>query len=210
MPWEQMVGFAVAVTPIMLTPGVSATLVAQRVVKEGRGAGYRVAAGTGIGLLVHATTAVLGLAALVSQSAAAFTVLKLVGAAYLILLGIGYLRSAARPRRTDREARLPWTGNGALVQALLANVLNPRAAAVYLTLVPQFISPDDNLLTLTLALVAVHIAMQTAWLALLTWLVSAARRGLSSVYVRRWFEGVSGAVLIGLGVRTALQGQPAR
>ena len=69
MALHQLIGFAFAVTPMMLTPGVSATLVVQRVAKEGRGGGFRVAAGTACGLAVHGLTAVLGLAALIAQSA---------------------------------------------------------------------------------------------------------------------------------------------
>ena len=101
---------------------------------------------------------------------------------------------------------LPRKRSGAFGEALLANVLNPRAASVYLTLVPQFVGPHDDVLTMTLALVAVHIAMQTAWLSVWTMLVSTAHRGLSAVRVRRSLEALAGAALVGLGVRTAVQG----
>jgi threonine/homoserine/homoserine lactone efflux protein len=197
-----MVGFALAVTPIMLTPGVSATLATQRVIRDGRRAGLRVAGGTACGLIVHATTATV---ALVSQSAAAFSILKALGAAYLIILGISTLRSATSGQDGRHGLRLPWTGHGAFTQALLGNLLNPRAASVYLTLVPQFIAPGDDVLVVTLSLVAVHIAMQTAWLSLWTILVAKAHRGLRSGRARRSLDRLSGAVLIGLGVRTAFQ-----
>ncbi len=209
MSWQHVVGFALAVTPIMLTPGVSATLVVQRVAREGRGAGFRVAAGTGCGLCVHGASAALGLAALISQSAAAFSVLKVVGAAYLIALGASLLWSARRGRGRRTPKPLPWQRSSAFGEALLANVLNPRAASVYLTLVPQFVAPQDDVLAMTAALVAVHIAMQTAWLSLLTILVATTQRRLSRAGVRRALEALAGAVLVGLGVRTALQG-PAR
>lgn len=207
MHWHQLIGFALAVMPIMLTPGVSATLVVQRVAKEGRRAGFRVAAGTACGLLVHGLTAVLGLAALISQSAAAFSVLKAVGAAYLVVLGVRFIRSAARGEDGPWAAKpLPWTLQGAFTQSLLANVLNPRAASVYLTLVPQFVAPSDDALTMTVALIAVHIALQTAWLSLWTMVVSTVHRGFESAPVRRSLEALSGTVLVGLGVRTAVQG----
>jgi len=205
VPWHQLVGFALAVTPIMLTPGVSATLVVQRVAKEGRSGGFRVAAGTACGLAVHGLTAVLGLAALVAQSAAAFSILKAVGAAYLVVLGVKFIWAASRGRDRRPAAKSPpWTLEGAFAQSLVANVLNPRAASVYLTLVPQFVAPDDAL-AMTVALVALHIAMQTIWLSLWTMVVSTARRGFSSAPVRRSVEALSGAVLVGIGVRTAVQ-----
>jgi threonine/homoserine/homoserine lactone efflux protein len=204
-----MIAFALAVTPIMLTPGVSATLVTQRVIDQGRDAGFQVAAGTACGLLVHATAAVLGLAALVSESATAFTMLKLVGAVYLIVLGINALRCARRGCDGSHVPRLPWSSRSAFIEALLANVLNPRAASVYLTLVPQFISPGDDVVVVTVTLLTVHIAMQTAWLSIWTLLVARAHRALRSARIRRFTDWLAGTVLVGLGVRTALHGRAA-
>src|ERR1700709_156123 len=128
----------------MVTPGVSVTLATQRTLRDGPAAGLRVAAGTACGLSFHATAAALGLAALVARSATAFTAVKLAGAAYLVVLGIAMLGAAPRGTAAApglEARRLPWTGHGAFVQGLLGNVLNPRAATVYLTLVPQFIAP---------------------------------------------------------------------
>jgi threonine/homoserine/homoserine lactone efflux protein len=156
--------------------------------------------------LVHGMTAVLGLAALISQSAAAFSLLRAVGAAYLIALGVRLIASARRGEDRRIATRLPWACQGAFAEAMFANVLNPRAASVYLTLLPQFVAPSDDVLTMTLALVAVHLAMQTVWLSLRTMLVSTARRGLSSARVRRVLEALAGTALVGLGVRTAVQG----
>jgi threonine/homoserine/homoserine lactone efflux protein len=201
----KVIAFALAVTPIMLTPGVSATLVTRRVIDQGRGGGFQVAAGTACGLMVHATAAVLGLAALVSESATAFTMLKLVGAAYLIVLGVSALRAARRDCDRPQVPRFPWSTRSALVEALLANVLNPRAASVYLTLVPQFISPGDNVVAVTVSLLTVHIAMQTAWLSIWTLLVARAHRALRSDHIRRFTDWLAGTVLVGLGARTALR-----
>jgi len=199
-------GFAAAVVPIMLTPGVSVTLVTQRTLRDGPTAGLRVAAGTACGLSVHATAAALGLAAIVARSATAFTVLKLAGAAYLIAMGLAALRGArAGAQRPQR--RLPWTGHGPFREALLSNVLNPRAASVYLTLVPQFVGPGDDVLVATAELAGVHIVLQTVWLATCTMAVARARTALARSWVRRRAQALSGGVLVGLGVRTAVQGR---
>jgi threonine/homoserine/homoserine lactone efflux protein len=200
-----ILAFAAAVVPIMLTPGVSVTLATQRTLRDGPGAGLRVAAGTACGLTVHATAAAVGLAALVAQSATAFTMVKWIGAAYLMILGESLLRGG----RGRSPRRLPWTGHGPFAQALLGNVLNPRAASVYLTLVPQFIGPHDDVLTTTALLAAVHIAMQTAWLATCTLAVWRAHRALGRTGLRRRAEALAGAVLVGLGLRTGLSSQRA-
>ncbi|HEY6762906.1 MAG TPA: LysE family translocator [Baekduia sp.] len=201
---HHVAAFALAIVPIMLTPGVSVTLATQRTLRDGPAAGLRVAAGTACGLTFHATAAALGLAALVARSATAFTVLKLAGAAYLVVLGIATLRAARRRGAHAAAAaeprRLPWTGHGAFVQGFLGNVLNPRAASVYLTLVPQFIAPGDDVLAATALLAGVHIVMQTTWLALCTLAVARAHRAVGGRV-----EAAAGAVLVGLGLRTAVQ-----
>jgi threonine/homoserine/homoserine lactone efflux protein len=202
MTSDHVAGFAVAVVPIMLTPGVSVTLATQRTLRDGPSAGLRVAAGTACGLAVHATTAAVGVAGLVAESATAYTALKLAGAAYLVVLGVALLRGG---RRAEAR-RLPWTGHGPFRQALLGNVLNPRAASVYLTLVPQFVGPHDDVLAATALLAGVHIAMQTAWLATCTLAVARAHRALGGRRLRRRAQALAGSVLVGLGLRTALQG----
>jgi threonine/homoserine/homoserine lactone efflux protein len=196
---HHVAAFAIAIVPIMLTPGVSVTLATQRTMRDGPAAGLRVAAGTACGLTFHATAAAVGLAALVAQSATAFTVVKLAGAAYLVVLGIATLRGA-RHRPDAAARRLPWAGHGAFLQGLLGNVLNPRAASVYLTLVPQFIAPGDDVLAATALLAGVHIAMQTAWLALCTLMVARAHRAIGAR-----LQALAGTVLVGLGLRTGLQ-----
>ena len=122
-----MVGFGVAVLPVCLTPGVSFTLVTQRVIARGRLSGVRVVAGTSCGLVVHATLAGMGLSAIVMGSSEAFTVVKLLGAGYLIGMGVATLRSSRRSGRerrdgepADGERRLPWTGHGDFAQACWA------------------------------------------------------------------------------------------
>src|SRR5437879_10958454 len=109
-----MIGFGLAVLPICLTPGVSFTLVTQRVLDRGVRSGVAVTGGTACGLICHATLAGLGLSALVMRSSEAFTVVKIAGAAYLVVLGLRALWRS-RPGATAPPAparRLPWQGRG--------------------------------------------------------------------------------------------------
>jgi threonine/homoserine/homoserine lactone efflux protein len=201
-----MVGFGLAVLPICLTPGVSFTLVTQRVLATGRLSGVRVAAGTSCGLICHAMLAGLGLSAIIMSSSAAFTAVKLLGAAYLIGMGLATLwgaraRTAAGP---SVGRRLPWADHGDFAQALLGNVLNPKAAAVYLTLAPQFLHRGQPVLPQMLQLVAAHVAVAGGWLLVWTQIVGGARRVVRSEPFRRVMDRVTGSVLVGLGVRTAV------
>ncbi|SOD72682.1 threonine/homoserine/homoserine lactone efflux protein [Jatrophihabitans sp. GAS493] len=210
----RMLAFGLAVLPICLTPGVSFTLVTQRVLTRGAGAGISVILGTSCGLICHATLAGLGLSALVMQSSEAFTVVKLAGAGYLVALGLRSLWRARPRRRVETSqpgdedgpgaaTRLPWQGRGDFLQGFLGNVLNPKAAAVYLTIAPQFLHAGSPLLPQTLLLGLAHIAVATSWLLTWTLVVQLSRRTFSSAGFRRSMDRISGAVLVALGLRTA-------
>ncbi|MFE3188205.1 LysE family translocator [Nocardia sp. NPDC059240] len=199
---DLLVGFVLAVTPICLTPGASFTLVTQRVLAGNRREGLLVAAGTATGLCVHAGLAAIGLSALVMRSAEAFTAVRLAGAAYLVWLGVSTLRG--NPSRADSPKRLPWRGHNSYVQGLLGNVLNPKAAAVYLTLAPQFLDPGRPVAPQIAVLAVAHIAVAVTWLGVWTMTVSAARQTIALPQFKRVMTRITGTVMIALGIRTAL------
>jgi len=216
-----VLGFLVAVAPITATPGASLTLVVSRVASGGRRQGWWVILGTVTGIYLHATLAAVGLAALVLRSGQAFWVVKVIGAGYLVGLGLWLLWSATRHRQShspapstipepaaasgpavSRSRRLPWRGHHPYLQGLLGNVLNPKAAAVYLTLAPQFLDPHRSVLVPMLVLATAHAALHTCWLAGWTAISGAAARLLRTARVRRVLDRLTGAILIGLGIRT--------
>lgn len=203
MRWLAMIGFGLAVLPICLTPGVSFTLVTQRVLDRGARSGVAVTAGTACGLVCHATLAGLGLSALVMRSSEAFTIVKIIGAAYLVVLGLRTLWRA-RPGAAAEPAaprRLPWQGRGDLAQGFLGNVLNPKAAAVYLTVAPQFLHAGAPLLPQMLELCVAHIVVAAGWLLIWTTVVHLSRRTVRSPRFRHVMDRVTGVVLVGLGLR---------
>jgi threonine/homoserine/homoserine lactone efflux protein len=206
MHWHLMLGFVLAITPICLTPGASFTLVTQRVATGRRRDGLMVAAGTATGLCVHATLATVGLSAVVMRSAEAFMVVKLIGALYLIWLGITTFRSSWRVPETTLPTRLPWAGRGSYLRGLLGNVLNPKAAAVYLTLVPQFLDTHGTIAGQVAVLAVAHIVVAVTWLTVWTLVVAAVRRTMSSRWFKAAINRVSGVILVALGVRTAVSG----
>ncbi|MEV8365126.1 LysE family translocator [Streptomyces niveus] len=212
MQWQQVLGFVAAITPLTLIPGASFTLVTQRVIAGSRADGVLVALGSACGLLVHATFAAVGLSALVMSSAQALTVVKILGAGYLIWLGVTTWRSARRytvepaPELTGARPRLrlPWAQLGGFGQGLWSNVLNPKAASVYLTLVPQFLTSSRPIAPQIAALVVAHVAVVLVWLLFWTSVVGAARAVVGTPRFRSWMSRVAGAVLVGFGIRTAV------
>ena len=204
---EQIAAFTVAATLVTISPGADMALVARRVISDGWRRASVTTAGIVTGLLVHATASAVGISAIVVRSATAFTVLKVLGACYLVALGILSFRAARRTRREPAarvvaERRPPSAGTS-FVQGFLNNVLNPKPALFYLAFVPQFLDRGDPVVALTGLLVAIHIAISIVWLLAWGWFVSRATGLLTRPRWRANLERVTGAVLIALGLRLA-------
>lgn len=184
-------------------------LVLRNGLADGRRSALETAVGINAGLLVWALAAALGIAALLEASASAFTVLKLAGAAYLVLLGVRALREAWRgvSAAPGAEASGPQPGraHSAFRQGLLSNVLNPKIALVFTTLIPQFVEPGDPVVARTTLLAAIFIAMGLVWLTSYTLLVAQAVGLLRRPVVRRALNAVVGTLLKAFGVRLALE-----
>ncbi|WP_406285335.1 LysE family translocator [Streptomyces sp. NBC_00209] len=197
-------GFLVAILPLIATPGASLALLVQYVTDGGRRRALPVVLGTVTGLYVHAALAVAGLSALVMHSSVAFTAVRLTGAVYLIGLGVWTWRRSAAPPTTPAPRRRPRHTDSVYVQALLANVLNPKAASIYLTLTPQFIDPDHPLGAQILTLATAHALLITLWLTAWTFLLLRATHVLQTPRFKRTAARATSAILIALGVRAAV------
>lgn len=202
----QIAAFSLAATLVTLSPGPDMALVARRAITDGWRRASVTSAGIVTGLLVHATASALGISVILVRSATAFTVLKVVGACYLVVLGVLTFRSARRASPDlsdpppDRVARSRRTS---FAQGFLNNVLNPKPALFYLAFMPQFLGPDDPVVLLTAIFVAIHIAISIVWLITWGWLVSGAGRVLTGPRWRAALERVTGCVLVALGLRLA-------
>lgn len=199
-------GFTLALLPIVLTPGASFTLVTARGVAGDRRGASATIVGTGLGILSHACLAGLGLAGLVTQSAEMYQAIRLAGAAYLVGLGLWMVWQGrfAGPAVSAASKIRPHSSGAALGAAYLANVLNVKAAAVYLTLAPQFIPAEQMGVPAMLLLSACHVALMAVWLGVWGSGIVAARRRLDLARWRSRIEQIGGAVLIALGLRAAV------
>jgi RhtB (resistance to homoserine/threonine) family protein len=188
---------------LTISPGADMALVAKITLARGRRAALLATLGICSGTLVHATASALGLSVILATSAEAFTVVKLVGAAYLAYLGVQALRGSFSHDLVS--AAPPRGGSTPFLQGLLTNVLNPKVAVFYLTFLPQFMSPGDNVLARSLAFAVAHSVMGIVWLSAYAYVLSRISAVLGRAGVRRWLERVTGVVLIGLGARLALE-----
>lgn len=202
--WVATVGFFVAIVPLVLTPGASFTLATQRTLGGQRGATGWVVLGTATGIYVHALLAAAGLSALVMRSAEAFLVVKIIGGAYLIGLGLLTILRTRNRQQASAPARLPWAGRRAYPQAVLANVLNPKAASIYLTLAPQFLTAQQVGIGPLLLFASVHVLAMATWLGLWSIVLRRGRRVTRSDWFTKAVNRVGGAILVALGVRTVI------
>lgn len=203
----ELLSFLVVATVLTVMPGADMALVARNVLAYGRRAGYVTSLGISAGLIVHAVASALGLSAILMTSATLFSAVKLMGAAYLVALGVLSLRRAFLPSTVttldgDGPAGPSSVGH-ALVQGLLSNLLNPKVALFYLTLLPQFIRPGDPVLARSLLLASIHVVVGLAWLFVYAYFLGRLSATLRRPRVRRVLEGVTGALLMAFGARLA-------
>jgi threonine/homoserine/homoserine lactone efflux protein len=211
VPLDDLLLFLGGSVLITIVPGPDMALVFRQVLLGGTRLAQRTIFGNLSGLVVHAVALAAGLSALLAASAEAYTVVKLAGAVYLVYLGVQTLRASRREAiDTDEEDRAT-TGRpipsmrAAYVQGLVSTVLNPKPALLFLTYLPQFIDESRAVLPQIAFLAGVHILVGLVWMTFYAHLVHRAQRTLRRPDIRRWLERVTGIVLIGLGLRVALE-----
>jgi threonine/homoserine/homoserine lactone efflux protein len=197
--------FLVIAAIVIVTPGPDTALTIRNTLLGGRRAGVHTALGVSTGQAVWAVATSFGVAALLAASEPAFRALKLLGAAYLVFLGAQSLLAALRGVRHESGRRTP-TGlhpRVAYRQGVISNLGNPKMAAFFLSLLPQFASGDSSVATLLL-LGLVFCTMTFVWLS--AYAVAVARAGdfLRRGSIRRALDATVGAVLVALGVRVAV------
>ncbi|MBD1558856.1 LysE family translocator [Vibrio sp. S9_S30] len=196
--------FLIAITILTLTPGLDTAVVVRNTSRAGTQHGLLTSFGICCGLFVHATFSAIGISAILLQSAEWFMALKLVGAGYLIWLGIGSIRHLFQVRTSlpnEIESASGITSLVALREGFFSNVLNPKTAVFYLAFLPQFIDPQDSAVTQSMFMAGIHFVIAMVWQGGLVLMVNKAKELLSSDTFLKAVEGATGVVLIGLGVK---------
>jgi RhtB (resistance to homoserine/threonine) family protein len=193
---------------VIITPGPDTAVVTKNALLYGRSAALATAIGVNVGLLVWTLASALGVAAVVHESEAVFTVLKLVGAAYLIWLGFQALRAAGHrvaPSDADEHGVRRLGARRAFRHGLFSNLGNPKIAAFFTSLLPQFITPGHPVLVPFLVLGGLFVAMTVSWLCAYALLAARAAGLLTRPRVKATLDRVTGLVLVGLGLRLATE-----
>ncbi|MEO5800183.1 MAG: LysE family translocator [Gemmatimonadales bacterium] len=196
-------GFASVATMFVITPGVGTAVITRTVVERGREAGLAVIAGLITGSVLYALGTALGLAALLVAFPRVLRAVQLIGAVYVGWLGIATLRSAWRIEPAG--GALPPAAANVYRTGLTTSLLNLMLAVFYLTVIPQFVAPGDNLLRRTLLLAAVHLTIAATWMLVLVAGIAHLTESLASAVVRRRIALVTGAVLLLLAIRLVVR-----
>jgi len=189
-----------------ITPGPDMLYIIGRTSAQGLRAGVVAALAVGAGIMVHIAAAAVGLSAILAASAGAFTLIKLLGAAYLVYVGISLLVSSGAPP-ANGSATLPAASlRTVFMQGFLTNVLNPKVALFFLAFLPQFVEPGATSKPLAfLFLGLVFNVNGTLWNLFVAWSAARMTAGLKQrAAIVKWFNRCVGGIFVGLGIRLAL------
>ncbi|WGS50014.1 LysE family translocator [Paraburkholderia sp. D15] len=206
--------FVVAVFLLNVTPGPDTAYIVGRSVAQGRGAGLMSALGISAGCCVHSLACAFGLTALLAASATAFTVIKFVGAIYLMYLGVRLL--LAKPANDQADQATQATGEaraagGAkslrqlFLQGFWTNVLNPKVVLFFVSFFPQFVTTgSDHKALAFLTLGGVFVVMSMVWNSFVAWIAgSVTQRFAGKQSLKKWLDRGVGSAFVGLGIKLA-------
>lgn len=201
--------YLIAITLLTITPGVDTMLVIRNTARGGWRDGAVSSLGICSALFLHATISAVGISVILLQAAWAFSLLKMAGAGYLIWLGLSSWRKVVRQEtfeikngKVSAGAFLVWRS---LREGFLSNILNPKTAVFYMAFLPQFINPEKSALLQSLFLAGLHFVIAMIWQCFLALMVKQLKAWLQRPRVNRVFDGITGAVMIALGLRVATE-----
>ncbi len=203
-------GFAVVAAFLTILPGIDSALILRSALTQSRRHAYVTGFGIASGTFVWGAAAAVGAAALLAASEVAFLVLKIIGAAYLVFLGVTMIVTSFRRHAPTVGVVVKPVGTlrAAFVRGALTNLLNPKVGVFYIALIPQFLPAGIMPLPMGLLLALVHVVESLIWFSLIIFAAGAFRRFFASPRVVAWIDRVTGGILIGFGAVLAIESAP--
>lgn len=190
---------------VVMSPGIDTALITKRTISDGRIDGYKMALGITTGSLVHTFAAAFGLSAILMQSAVAFEIVKYAGAVYLIYIGLSSFITKKNKNVTHIENQNnSELKKSAFKQGLFSNVLNPKVAMFFLTFLPQFVKTGADATHQFIMMGVIYTLLSITWFFVYVFFINYLREWLMSPKVQRIMDKVTGLVLIGFGLKLAL------
>jgi RhtB (resistance to homoserine/threonine) family protein len=208
MPITEWMTFVVAISILTITPGLDTVLVIRNTSRGGWKDGVTSSFGICSGLFVHATLSAVGISFILVQSAWLFQTVKIIGAAYLIYLGICSLRSGWKAGSlgvvSNQISDNQFNMKRSFSEGFLSNVLNPKTAIFYLAFLPQFINPEGSAISQSFILAGIHFILAMVWQSSLAFVIERAKSWLAKPKTNQWLQSLTGCVMVGLGLQLLL------
>ena len=204
MEFQVWLAFAAASTALLLIPGPTVLLVLSYAISQGKRVALATAAGVAFGDLIAMSVSLAGLGALGLASAMLFTVLKWIGAAYLIYLGITLLRNASSASLSEAENVAKISATKVFCHATAVTALNPKSIVFFIAFAPQFIIVDSPLITQFVILVATFVGLAAINALTYALLADKLRAKIVRLSVLAWLSRSGGIALVLMGVTTAI------
>lgn len=195
--------FVAATIMLLIIPGPTIVLVLTYALTQGRRVAVASAAGVALGDFIAMTASLVGLGAVVMASATAFTALKWIGAAYLVWMGIGMIRSAGSTKAIQIEDAPQLSAGAVFRNACIVTALNPKGIVFFIAFVPQFINTQAALAPQFTILIATFVGLAAANVMIYALLADRLRVTIRKPAVLAWMTRIGGGVLIAMGVLTA-------
>jgi RhtB (resistance to homoserine/threonine) family protein len=195
---------------VVMSPGIDTALITKRTISDGRKDGFKMALGITAGSLVHTLAVAFGLSAILMQSAIAFEIVKYVGAIYLIYLGVSSFITRKNKQPHNNEQYNEGSGSrskSAFKQGLISNVLNPKVAMFFITFLPQFVINGNNVTAQLITMGVIYTLLSITWFFIYVFFINYLREWLMSAKVQKIMDKTTGLVLIGFGLKLALEKQ---
>lgn len=203
---QALSAYVVAAGLLTLTPGLDTALILRTAAVEGPKRAAFAALGINIGCLIWGAAVALGLGALLAASTLAFNVLKWVGAAYLVWLGLNLLLKPRESFQLTAPAGLMTGGDLAWMRrGFLTNLLNPKVGVFYVSFLPQFLPMGVQAAPFIFLLAVIHVIIGSCWSATLILATRPIAGVLQRAAVVRWLDRVTGGLFLAFGVRLALE-----
>lgn len=193
----------------VILPGPDIAITTKNTVSGGRHGGFKTMLGIGCALLIHTTAAILGLSALILKSAMLFSVVKYIGAVYLLYIGVRTLWALRKKQIVFNEVitaeENKQMGSSLFTQGFLTSLLNPKVALLFLTMFPQFIQTNNQSFIPFLIMGVTYTALTILWSIVYIILINQMMTLMKKPKTQQVIEGVTGAILIAFGLKLFME-----
>lgn len=193
---------------LIILPGPDTAIATRNTVTVGTSGGFKTMFGTCCALLIHTSAAVFGLSAIIVKSALLFSIFKYVGAVYLVYLGfktLWGLRNKQVAAAAETTVISKYENQSCFKQGFLTNLLNPKVAVFFLTFLPQFVNPGNDTFLPFLIMGMTYTVLTALWFVFYIYLLNQISAFMKKPRTQAIFEGITGTVLIGFGIKLALE-----